>query len=125
MQKTIDDSPDAVRCFVEGSAVGWANFLYGDPSAANALIKADNPDMADDQIAFSIEKLKQYGIVDSGDALELGIGAMTDATIQGFYDKMVDVGVTEAGLDIASIYTLEFANSGVGLAAKDKAMMAQ
>lgn len=125
MQKTIEDSPDAVRCFVDGSAVGWANYLYGDPSAANALIKADNPDMADDQIAFSIEKLKEYGIVDSGDALELGIGAMTDATIQGFYDKMVEVGVTDGGLDIASIYSLEFANSGAGLAAKSKAMMAQ
>ena len=125
MQKTIEDSPDAVRCFVEGSAIGWANFLYGDPSAAITLIKADNPDMADDQIAFSIEKLKEYGIVDSGDALELGIGAMTDATIQGFYDKMVSVGVTDGGLDIASIYTLEFANSGAGRAAKSKAMMAQ
>ncbi len=125
MQKTIEDSPDAVRCFVEGSATGWANFLYGDPSAAIALIKADNPDMADDQIAFSIEKIKEYGIVDSGDALDLGIGAMTDATIMGFYDKMVAVGVTDGGLDIASIYTLEFANSGAGLAAKDKAMMAQ
>ncbi len=125
MQKTIEDSPDAVRCFVDGSAIGWANYLYGDSSAANALIKADNPDMSDDQIAFSIEKMKEYGIVDSGDALDLGIGAMTDATIQGFYDKMVDVGVTDAGLDISSIYTLEFANSGSGLAAKSKAMMAQ
>ena len=125
MQKTIEDSPDAVRCFVDGSAIGWANYLYGDSSAANALIKADNPDMSDDQIAFSIEKMKEYGIVDSGDALDLGIGAMTDATIQGFYDKMVKVGVTDAGLDISSIYTLEFANSGSGLAAKSKAMMAQ
>ena len=125
MQKTIEDSPDAVRCFVDGSAVGWANYLYGDPSAANALIKADNPDMSDEQIAFSIEKMKEYGIVDSGDALDLGIGAMTDATIKDFYDKMVEVGVTDGGLDISAIYSLEFANSGAGLAAKSKAMMAQ
>ncbi|MGI9394110.1 MAG: ABC transporter substrate-binding protein [Boseongicola sp.] len=125
MQKTIEDSPGAVKCFVEGSAIGWANYLYGDPSAANALIQADNPDMSDDQIAFSIEKMNEYGIVDSGDALELGIGAMTEATIQGFYDKMVKVGVTDAGLDISSIYTLEFANSGSGLVAKSKAMMAK
>ncbi|QMU58610.1 MAG: ABC transporter substrate-binding protein [Boseongicola sp.] len=125
MQATIDSNPDAVRCFVEGSAVGWANYLYGDPSAANALIKADNADMSDAQIAFSIDKMKEYGIVDSGDALELGIGAMKAETIQGFYDKMVAVGVTEAGLDIESIYSLEFANTGAGLAAKEKASMAQ
>ena len=60
-----------------GSAIGWANFLYGDNSAAIEAIKADNPDMSDEQIAFSIEKLKEYGIVDSGAALELGIGAIT------------------------------------------------
>ncbi len=125
MQATIDSNPDAVRCFVEGSAVGWANYLYGDPSAANALIKADNADMSDAQIAFSIDKMKEYGIVDSGDALELGIGAMKAETIQGFYDKMVAVGVTEAGLDIESIYSLEFANTGAGLAAKEKASMPQ
>ena len=35
---------------------------------ANALIKKDNPEMSDEQIAFSIAKLKEYGIVDSGDA---------------------------------------------------------
>lgn len=118
MQATIDSKPDAVKCFVEGSAIGWANYLYGDPSAANELIKAANADMSDEQIAFSREKLKEYGIVDSGDALENGIGGMTDATINGFYEKMVNVGVVEAGLDISSIYTLDFANSGVALEVK-------
>jgi NitT/TauT family transport system substrate-binding protein len=118
MQATIDESPEVVRCFVEGSAIGWANYLYGDPSAANALIQADNTDMSDEQIAFSIEKMKEYGIVDSGDALDAGIGAMTTETIEGFYNKMVDVGVVEAGLDIGSIYTTEFSNTGVALGVK-------
>jgi len=118
MQATIDESPEVVRCFVEGSAIGWANYLYGDPSAANALIQADNTDMSDEQIAFSIEKMKEYGIVDSGDALDAGIGAMTAETIEGFYNKMVEVGVVEAGLDIGSIYTTEFSNTGVALGVK-------
>ena len=38
---------------------------YGDNAKANALIKADNPEMTDAQIAFSIAAMKQYGIVDS------------------------------------------------------------
>jgi NitT/TauT family transport system substrate-binding protein len=124
MQSTIDERPEAVKCFVEGSSIGWANYLYGDPSAANALIKADNADMSDEQIAFSIEKMKEYGIVDSGDSLELGIGAMTDSTIKGFYDKMVEVGVVEDGLDIQKIYTLDFANTGAALETK-KALTGQ
>lgn len=118
MQATIDESPEVVKCFVEGSSIGWANFLYGDNAAAIELIQADNADMSDDQIAFSIEKLKEYGIVDSGDTLELGIGAMTDARNQDFYAKMVAAGVIEDGVDIAASYTLDFSNTGAALETK-------
>jgi hypothetical protein len=34
-------------------------------------------------------------IVDSGDALTLGIGAMTDARMASFFDKMVRAGVVK------------------------------
>ncbi|MEO1000045.1 MAG: ABC transporter substrate-binding protein, partial [Pseudomonadota bacterium] len=118
MQETVETRPEVVKCFVEGSSIGWANYLYGDNAEANALIQADNPDMSDEQIAFSIEKMKEYGIVDSGDALGFGIGAMNAAVIQDFYDKMVRAGVIEGGLDITQAYTLEFANTGVALPVK-------
>ena len=72
MQETIDKQPDVVKCFVDGSAMGWYNYLYGDNKAANEAIKKDNPDMNDEQIAFSIEKMKEFGIVDSGDTEKLG-----------------------------------------------------
>ncbi|MEO1102557.1 MAG: ABC transporter substrate-binding protein [Pseudomonadota bacterium] len=115
MQKTIDEMPEAVRCFVDGSAKGWVNYLYGDPTAANELIKADNPDMTDEQLAFSIAAMKRYGIVDSGEAETLGIGAMTDERFSSFYNKMLAAGVAPEGIDLASIYTLEFVNKGVGI----------
>jgi NitT/TauT family transport system substrate-binding protein len=115
MQDTIDKKPDVVKCFVEGSAKGWYNYLYGDNKAANELIKKDNPDMNDDQLAFSGEQLKHYGIVDSGDTEKLGIGAMTDARVQDFYDKMVKAKVLPEGIDIKKAYTLDFVNKGVGL----------
>lgn len=115
MAATIEEKPEVVKCFVEGTIKGWYNYLYGDNSAANALIQKDNPDMSDDQIAFSIDKMKEYGIVDSGDTETMGIGAMTDERMQSFYDKMVKAGVVEDGLDIKSTYTLDFVNQKVGL----------
>ena len=118
MQATIDESPEVVKCFVEGSNIGWANYLYGDNAAANELIQADNPDMSDEQIAFSIESMKKYGIVDSEIALELGIGAMAPSKIKDFYDKMVEAGVVEAGLDYMSAFDFAFANTGVALPVK-------
>lgn len=115
MQETIDKRPEVVQCFVDGSAKGWYNYLYGDNSAANEAIQKDNPDITDEQIAFTIAQLKKFGIVDSGDTETLGIGAMTDARMHSFYDKMVKAKVLPAGIDIAKSYTLDFVNKGVGL----------
>jgi len=118
MAGTIAKKPEQVKCFVEGSAKGWYNYLYGDNSAANALILRDNPDMTQDKTDYAIGKMKSEGIVDSGDALELGIGAMTDEKIKDFYDKMVDAGVIGAGIDYSAAYTTEFVNKKVGMELK-------
>ncbi|RUX98633.1 ABC transporter substrate-binding protein, partial [Mesorhizobium sp. M7A.F.Ca.CA.004.04.1.1] len=118
MQDTIDKKPEVVQCFVDGSAKGWYKYLYGDNKAANDMIKKDNPDMSDEQIAFSIEQMKKFGLADSGDTEKLGIGAMTDERIKNFYDKMVKAKVTPAGIDIKKAYTLTFINKGVGLELK-------
>ncbi|MEO6635680.1 MAG: ABC transporter substrate-binding protein, partial [Devosia sp.] len=72
--KLVEENPDLVQRFVDATIIGWAHYLYGDNAAANALIKADNPEMTDAQLAFSLDKLKQYGIVVSGDAVDKGIG---------------------------------------------------
>ena len=119
-RELVEKRPDLVQRFVDASIIGWYNYLYGDNTAANALIKRHNPEMTDDLIAYSITKMKDYGIVDSGDAAALGIGAMTDARIKGFYDKMVRAGVTKPSLDLAKSYTLQFVNKKVGVGLRPK-----
>ncbi|MBS8262642.1 ABC transporter substrate-binding protein [Roseibium polysiphoniae] len=116
----IENKPEVVKCFVDGSAIGWVNFLYGDNAKALELIQKDNPGMSDEQLAFSIEKMKEYGIVDSGDSLTMGIGAMTDERNKSFFDKMVAAGVVSADVDVSKAYTLEFVNAGVGVDLKKK-----
>jgi NitT/TauT family transport system substrate-binding protein len=117
---TLAKSPDLAQRFVEASEIGWYHYLYGDNSQANAAIKKDNPDITDEQIAFSIAKLKEYGIVDSGDTLKLGIGAMTDARVKDFFEQMVKAGVVKADLDYKKSYTLQFVDKGVGLDLRPK-----
>lgn len=111
----VKDNKDLTQRFVDATIIGWYNYLYGDNSAANAAIKLDNPEISDEQIAFSIKTMKDYGIVESGEALEQGIGCMTDAQQHSFYDKMVKAGVVKAGIDINQIYTTEFTCKGVGM----------
>jgi NitT/TauT family transport system substrate-binding protein len=111
----IDKKPDLVQRFVDASIIGWYNYIYGDNRAANALIKSQNPEMTDALLAYSVVKMKDYGIVDSGDAKTLGVGAMTEARMRDFFDKMVRAGVAKAALDYRKAYTLQFVNKKVGL----------
>ena len=112
--------PDLVQRFVDASIIGWMNYLYGDNAAANALIKRQNPEMTDELLAYSIAKMKEYGIVDSGDAVGLGVGAMTDARMKSFYDKMVRAGVVKPSTALDKAYTLQFVNKKVGLDLRQK-----
>jgi NitT/TauT family transport system substrate-binding protein len=116
----VEKKPDLVQRFVDASIIGWYNYIYHDNAAANALIKKQNPEMTDDLLSFSIGAMKSYGIVDSGDTTTLGIGAMTDARMKGFFDEMVRAGVVKAGLDYRKGYTLQFVGKKVGLDLRPK-----
>ena len=111
----IDAEPEIVQAFVNASIKGWVSYLYGDPSPANALIMADNPEMSEDVIAQAIVKLNDYGIAFSGDAETLGIGAMTEERWKIFFDVMSANGVYESDLNWRDAYTLDFVNKGYGL----------
>ncbi len=112
---TIENRPDLVQRFVDASIIGWTHYLYGDNAAGNALIKSLNPDMSDELLAYSVAKMKDYGIVDSGDAKSKGIGAMTEERVASFFDKMARAGVVRGDLDFRSAYTLQFVNKAVGV----------
>ena len=118
----IEKNPDLVRRFVEASIIGWYHYLYGDNAKANALIRQDNPDITDGQLAYSIAALRKYGIVDSGDAQKLGIGAMTDARMKAFFAQMVAAKLFKPDLDYKKAYTLAFVDHGVGLGPAPEAM---
>jgi NitT/TauT family transport system substrate-binding protein len=116
----VDKKPDLVQRFVDASIVGWYHYLYGDNAPGNAMIKKLNPEMTDELLAYSVAKMKEFGIVDSGDTLRDGIGAMTDARVTSFFDKMVRAGVVHGDIDYRKTYTLRFINKGVGLDLRPK-----
>lgn len=116
----VENKQDLVQRFVDASIIGWYTYLYGDNTAGNAMIKKLNPDMTDDLLAYSVSKMKAYGIVDSGDALRDGIGAMNDARYASFFDKMVRASAVRRDIDFRKAYTLQFVNKGVGLDLRPK-----
>jgi NitT/TauT family transport system substrate-binding protein len=117
-RKLVEENPDLVQRFVDASIEGWYSYLYGDPSPANALIKRDNPEMTDDLLAYARSKIKEHGIVDSGDAETGGIGAMSDARWRDFLKVMADQGLYAQDIDYKRAYTAQFVNKRVGMALK-------
>jgi NitT/TauT family transport system substrate-binding protein len=71
--------------------------------------------MTDEKIAYAVKVMNERGIVMSGDALKLGVGAMTDARWASFYKTMTEAGVFTPGIDIKKAYSLEFINKGIGV----------
>ena len=117
----VKTKPEMVQKFVDASLLGWYNYLYGDNKAANELIKKANPEATDAGIAGSIELMKKLGIVDSGEALQNGIGAMSTTRIKDFYDKMVKAGLYKAGdVDLSKVATTQFVNKKIGMDVKQK-----
>ncbi|NIM41261.1 MAG: ABC transporter substrate-binding protein [Hydrogenophaga sp.] len=88
MDKTVKERRAAVAAFVRGTMEGWKSY-FADPAPANALIKKDNPNMTDEQLTYSVAKLKEMGIVVSGGAATNGIGSIDEARIRQSYDFLV------------------------------------
>jgi NitT/TauT family transport system substrate-binding protein len=118
---TVRDKPQLVQRFVDASIVGWVNYLYGNRSAANAMMMKDNPEMTAAEIEASVALMKSQGIVDSGEAGANGIGAMSAGRIKDFYEQMVKAGLYKPGeVDLSKVATLQFVNKKVGQDVKAK-----
>ncbi len=107
-QELVQRNPSLVQRFVDATAEGWRSYLESDPKPGNALIKQANPDMTDALLDYGREALRSHGIVESGDALTGGIGAMTDLRWKDFFDSMAQAGLYGASLDYKRAYTLQF-----------------
>ena len=119
--ETVEKHPDRVQRFVDGSILGWVNYLYGDRRAAHELMRRDNPELTEAELEASVALMKSQGIVDSGESLTLGIGAMNPQRIRDFLRQMVDAGLYKAGeVDPARVVTYRFVNRKVGIEQKAK-----
>jgi NitT/TauT family transport system substrate-binding protein len=119
--KTLAERREVIQRFVDASMRGWDGYLKGpaggvDTAGANRLIKQQNPEMTDDVIEFGIRMMNEAGIVRSGDAERLGIGAMTEDRWRRFTEAVAAVGVLPRDLDWRRAFDLSLVNKGIGRA---------
>ena len=106
-QKRIDTDRKTVQSFVSATQLGWQRYLVN-PAKGNALIKRDNPDMTDDILKQSLDKMKSHEMIMSGDGKAFGLGAMTDRQWKLFYDTMAGLGLYPKGMNYKKAYDLTF-----------------
>lgn len=104
----IESKPQVVQAFVDASKAGWQQCLSGDYTPAMKAVIAMNPPHTEELFHYKMKQIKERGLVDSGDAKGMGLGAMTDARWKEFFDVMAGAGVFPANLDYRSAYTLKF-----------------
>ena len=116
-RKLIAEKKDVAQRFVDASIKGWAGYMKGGAGweKANELIRKANPEMTAEKLTHATKIMSDWGIVQSGDALTVGIGAMTDERWKRFYDTMADAGAFPKGIDYKQAYVLDFVNKKVAL----------
>ena len=111
MEKTVKERRRAVSAFVQATMEGWKSYLQN-PAPGNELIRKENPNMTQEQLDYSVGKLRELGMVTSGDAASKGIGTMSEARLRASYELMVGANVIDpAKVNFASTYTLDIINA--------------
>lgn len=112
----VENNPDLVQRFMDASIIGWYNYLYGDRTAAFELIMEANPDATVEQLEREVQHLMDLEIIDSGRALDVGIGAMSMERVADFLALAEEAGILDPGVvDVNLAATDRFVNRGVGM----------
>lgn len=114
-KQMVAAKPDVIQRFVDASIKGWYDFLNGPHEKAVALIIKGDPTYTPQNAADTVGALESNGMIDSGDTKTLGIGAMTDARWQEFFQSMAQAGVYKPDLDYRAAYTTRFVDKKAGM----------
>jgi len=101
------EHPEVVRRFVRASLRGWVDYLTGDPTPGNNLIKAARPDLPDEFFAYSIKAMKDYQLVLGDPARGEKMGQLTAARLETQLKLLSELGFLERPLTIKDVATFE------------------
>jgi len=107
-KELIEKEPAVVKAFVEASIEGWRSYLNEDATPGNKLIKASNPEMADDLLAAGTANMRSYKLLLADAANPKSIGQMSDEKWREFFDTMSALGMYPKSLNPKDAYTLDF-----------------
>jgi NitT/TauT family transport system substrate-binding protein len=103
----IEKQPDVVSLFVRASMEGWRSYIQ-DPRIGNDLIKQMNPKQTDDQLDYSLRRLREVKAITGGDAATHGIGYTSEARWRKTRDFLVAADLLKSDVDWKRAFTTQF-----------------
>jgi NitT/TauT family transport system substrate-binding protein len=103
----LKEHPEIVAKFVRASLRGWRDYL-NDPAAANDAIAKLNPAMSRDQMAFTLQALKDGNFIVGSDPGGSQLGQFDPARWQTMYRQLLDLKIITKPFDPTIAYTREF-----------------
>lgn len=81
------DNAPALRDFIAASVEGWREYVHGDGSKGDQLMRKANPQLSQRQLDQARTVMRQEAMVDGGDAALYGLGTMTAERWQSFAEQ--------------------------------------
>ena len=100
------DNGPALRDFIAASVEGWRDYVHGDGSKGDDLIRKANPDLSKAALEQARGRIRSAAMVDGGDAALYGLGTMTAERWQMFADQTL--GAYSAAPDWREAFTLQY-----------------
>lgn len=103
----LQQQPEVVKKFVRASIRGWVDYLTGDPSPGNALLKKVRSDLPDEFFAFSIQAMKDYRLVLGDPARGEKMGQLTRARLETQLKLLRELGVLDREVRVEDVATFD------------------
>jgi len=91
------EHPDQLRAFLTAFVRGWKEYLEGDPTAGNALIKKNNPNADDDFFKFERDQIAKFNLARGDPAQGEDYGTLNLVKIKNEIAIMEDLGMLKPG----------------------------
>lgn len=109
LQRFLRENEAAVRAFVAASTRGWKDYMEGDPSAADALILAGNPQMTPEFLQYSRSAMKDHGLLTGDPTKGEGYGVLQRERLQEQMDALVSLQIIPAPVPLERVARFDLA----------------
>ncbi len=101
--------PEELKAFVRAFIRGWKDYLEGDPTPGNNLIKQVNPKTDDGLTKFSRDRIIQYNLAKGDPALGEDYGTLSPEKVKNEIGIMEDLKLIPPGkVTVDNVLTLDY-----------------